>query len=768
MPPGAAWAAAGVWALHPMTVASVAWITERKNVLYVFFYLLALLAYARAAACTGRHSAAYWVVSLGCAVLSLLAKATAVTLPGGVFLLHWASGRRFDLRSIVRLASYLGVALAIGLLHIYREEVEAPLGLDTRILLAARAVWFYVTTYFWPRELVAMYPRWPPAAAAAWGIPALFALLGALAVGLVGYRRAPRAAGFGAAHFAGNVCLVIGVIWFPYMRYSFVADHLVYFPSLGLAILATLAGRAALVRLGAPGALRVIVAGAVWLLLAGWTREQTGMWHDTESLWTRALEVNPTATVAHNNLGVALLEAERRDEARAHFETSLRIEPDDATALFNLGVMAAGRKEWAQAIDYYKHALRENVRNPLVWNNLGVVAAEQLQHDKAVVYYRRSLEFDPDDADAHVNLAAALERQGKRDDALDHFEMGARLNPRSVKARYRLGKAHAEAERWEAAQGELEAARAIEPENTEVLSELAAAYSATGRHEDARRHLAAAVGFDPEDASLEYRLGSAILATGSVESAMPHFERSITLLRPEGHGPMLRELARLLYEHGAEQHAIDYYRRACAKLPDDPETAYELGVTLSAAGRHLEAAEAYRRALARAPEHAEATNNLGAALRALGRRDEAAAEFRRALALAPADPETRRNLALVLYEDGRVTEAIVVLEAGIGGAGTGPEIENLLAWVRATASDPERRDPAAAVRLAERACAASDYANPYYLDTLAASYAAAGRFSDAVRLAERALALADASSDFAAEIKDRLALYREERPYRHD
>ncbi|MHC4984484.1 MAG: hypothetical protein ACYTF6_15120, partial [Planctomycetota bacterium] len=244
LPYGLAWAAAGIWALHPVEVASVAWITERKNVLYVFFYLAALLSYGRSLDGPPSRSRRFWFLSLGLAVASHLSKATAVTLPVAVLLLHWARGQAFDRKFAGRLLSYLALSLAIGLLHVGREEVEAPIGLETRVLIAARAIWFYVLKFLWPVDLVAMYPRWPTEGALFWGLPGLAGLAVAVAVGGWHFRRLPRAAWFAAAHFAVNISLVIGIMWFPYMRYSFVADHLAYFANIGLALLASLAARA--------------------------------------------------------------------------------------------------------------------------------------------------------------------------------------------------------------------------------------------------------------------------------------------------------------------------------------------------------------------------------------------------------------------------------------------------------------------------------------------------------------------------------------------
>jgi tetratricopeptide (TPR) repeat protein len=765
--PGVAWAAAGLWALHPVEVASVAWITERKNVLYVFFYLAALLAYARALDASPRVGLGWWMLSLLCCLASLLSKATAVTLPVAVALLHWAQGRPIGWRFAARVSPYFALALGVGLLHIWREEVTAPaLGLGTRILVAARAVWFYIGKFLWPVDLVAMYPLWPTDDALSWGAPSLAALAVLLAAGAWRFRDIPRPAWFAVAHFVANIALVVGVIWFPYMRHSFVADHLVYLASLGLAILAAMAGRVVFDLLRAPGGLRVALGAGAWLLLAGLTSDQALHWQNTIQLWTRTLEVNADSPTAHNNLGVALIEEERRDEARAHFEAALRVDPEDGTALLNLGVLAAGRKEWVEAITFYKKALRQNYENPFIWNNLGVAATELGKDDRAIEFYQQALKHDPDDATAYTNLGAALSRQGKHAEAVVNHRSALRLNPRFMKAHYNLGNALVELGQHEEALVHFEAANDLAPRDVEILLPLAAALSETGDLEGARARLEEAVEIMPTHPTVHYDLGTVLSELGETRQAVQHLERSLEVGAGEAAGPLHTVIGTLLDGLGEHERAIAHYRKAIELSPGEPDAYYNLGVALSATGRRDEAVEAYRRVLALDPEYAEALNNLGAGLFADGKAAEAVPYFERALRAKPGDSDTRQNLAAALHAAGRGAEAVRVLETALEDGTATPSMQNLTAWVRATSADAALRDGAVAVRLAESACALTDYANPQYLDTLAAAYAEAGRFADAGRVARQAIGLAGNDAETAATLRRRLALYEAERPYR--
>jgi tetratricopeptide (TPR) repeat protein len=649
---GVAWLAAGLWGLHPLAVGSVAWITERKNVLYVFFYLAALLTYARTLQTSPARGRVLWGVSLLLAGASLLSKATAVTLPFGIGLLHWSTGRPLDRRVAGRVLSYLALALAVGLLHIYREEVVAPLGLGTRILIAARAAWFYVACFLWPHGLAAMYPRWDPEAALSWGLPALIGLAVALAIMAWQARRLPRAAWFAVGHFAANIGLVVGVIWFPYMRYSFVADHLVYFPSVGLALLAAMGASALLDRVPAAGPLRLPLAIGVCVALAVGSWRQTGMWHDTETLWGRTLAVAPTSTVAHNNLGVTLLEQGRPEDARRHFEETLRIDPEDATAVFNMGVLAASRERWDEAIAYYKRALRTNPANALVWNNLGVAAAERGQVERAAAFYRHAIALQGDDADTHTNLGAALEKLGRRREAIASYRTAVGLNPLLAKAHFRLGSALAAEGDHAEAVSVLERARDLEPASAEILRQLGLAYLAIGDTAAGRGELEKAVGLDPLAAEIHRDLAILLLDLGEIEGGARHLDRALALGPRKDAGRAHLEAGALLERRGAVERAASHYRRATVLEPDEPEAFFRLGVALSAAGLHREAETEYRAVLALDPGHAQATAGLGAALLAQGETNEAVDQLRRAVRLMPEDETAARNLARALAAAG--------------------------------------------------------------------------------------------------------------------
>jgi Flp pilus assembly protein TadD len=301
-----------------------------------------------------------------------------------------------------------------------------------------------------------------------------------------------------------------------------------------------------------------------------------------------------------------------------------------------------------------------------------------------------------------------------------------------------------------------------EPQNTEVLSRLAEALVEAGDTRAAAGRLMQAVQIEPDDPVLYQQLGTVYAALGERTPAIAAFEKVLELMAsPDVHVI----LGDLLVDEGRSKDGIAHYEQALVLAPDDVDAHYNLGVALGKAERWADAERHYRDVLRVDGAHAAAANNLGAALLAQDKRGEAVQYFQRAGLLDPADALSRRNLALALYGEGRIEDALRVLQDGIAQDAENGMLLNLLAWFRATTRDATWRDGTEAVQLAERATTiASD--DPSFFDTLAAAYAAVGRFDDAVRTEEKAIALAAGRQNLIGEFRPRLALYKDGKPYR--
>jgi tetratricopeptide (TPR) repeat protein len=427
-----AWWAAAVFALHPVSVESVAWVTERKNTLSGLFYLLAALAWLRFRPLTVRKTARapdwrfYWL-ALGLFVCALFSKTVTCSLPAVLVLLIWWKTGRLEKRDGLALAPWFVLGLAAGFMtswmeqHLVASGAEWKLSFVQRCLLAGRALWFYAGKLCWPRHLTFVYPRWEIDAGAAWqySFP-LAALVVLVALWLLRARigKGPLVA---VLFFGVTLAPALGFVNVYPFRYSYVADHFQYLAGIGLIALAVSAGAAIFQRAGQRGReLGTLAAATILLLLGTATWAQAHAYHDLETLWRDTLAKNPNAWLAQNNLGAILRQAGKPEEAIGYFKQALRIKPDLAEAHYNLGVTLARLERTHEAIEHYEQALRLNPDFAEAHYNLGVALAEAGRVPEAMEHWQQALRLKPDYAEAHFNLGLTLAAQGHTTEALEH------------------------------------------------------------------------------------------------------------------------------------------------------------------------------------------------------------------------------------------------------------------------------------------------------------------------------------------------------------
>ena len=341
--PGNWWIAA-IWALHPLQVESVAWITEIKNLLSAGFYFLAMLAYLsfRAAqAGRGRFVRPY-VLALVFFLLALLSKTTAVTLPAVLLVLLWWKSPRVQRREVWDLVPFFALAAGLGAFtwwletfHVGSEHVP-PLTFWDRLLIPGRVAWFYAGKLLWPVRLNFIYPRWTVDPAVWWQF--LFPLAAAAVVVLLWMRRERWGKGPLSAvlFYLLTLAPVSGLARFYFQLYSFVGDHFQYLAGIGL-VAAAVAPTARWVeqRRGTPSIAAVRRIGPPVLLAAlgllTWNRTQ--VYRTEEALWRDTLAQNPAAWIAHNNLGVVCKQQGRKAEAAEHFQNALKYNPNSPEQL---------------------------------------------------------------------------------------------------------------------------------------------------------------------------------------------------------------------------------------------------------------------------------------------------------------------------------------------------------------------------------------------------------------------------------------------------
>ena len=431
--PGA-YLAAAIFALHPVQVESVAWITEQKNTLSAVFYLGAALVYLRFDR-TRKTSSYCW--AMGLFVLSLLSKTVTVTLPAALLVIFWwQRGRLSWKKDVLPLTPFFLVSAAAGILVAWveiklvgAEGAAFELTLLERGLLAGRAIWFYLGKLVWPADLLFVYPRWHVSQAVWWQylFPAAALLVLVLLWGLRRRWRAPLA---GWLFFVGTLFPVLGFCNVYLFIYTYVADHFQYLASLGIITLASAGAALLLERWGLwhrPGGY-VLCLG----LLAGLgslTFQQSRMYGDIETLYRVTLAGNPDCWMAHNNLGMTLADQGRIDEAIVEYRHSLKLNPNFAKTHNNLGKALADQGRRDEAIQQYRRALELSPDEPMFRNGLGKVLVDLGRIDEATAEFQRALEVNPNYPSAQNNLANILLKHGEFDEAIPHYRRALELRP---------------------------------------------------------------------------------------------------------------------------------------------------------------------------------------------------------------------------------------------------------------------------------------------------------------------------------------------------
>lgn len=414
--PGA-YFAAFCFAVHPVNVESVAWITERKNVLSGVFYMLALLAYLHYRGLDQddpavRRRLRFYAAATCFFILALLSKSVTCSLPAVLLLLIWWKRGRIDWPDLSLLASWfaLGIIAALMTAHLARERVGA-VGEDWALsplescLVAGRALWFYAAKLAWPVNLMFVYPKWDIDTGAPLQYVYPAAALAVMVALWVLRKRLGRGPVVAVWIFAGTLLPALGFFKYYFMLFSFVADHFQYLASLSLIALAAASGARFAERFDHRGRIAAMAVGGVVLCaLAVLTWRQTEDYADAETLYRATLEKNPEAWLAHNNLASLLTRQGRYADAIAHYRSVLELRPDHFAAL----------------------------------NNLGAVLWLNGKQEEAVRCFRRSLSIEPNFSKAHNNLGNALASQGKFAEAARHYRSAVATDPTNTQASRRL------------------------------------------------------------------------------------------------------------------------------------------------------------------------------------------------------------------------------------------------------------------------------------------------------------------------------------------
>jgi len=437
-----AWLAGWIFALHPVCVEAVAWISEQKSTLSGVFYLAAALVYLSFD--QSRKKSQYFA-ALGLFLLALMSKSVTATLPAALLVVFWWKRGRLEWkRDVTPLLPWFVIGAGAGLFTAWVERTYIgakgggyELSLLQHLLLAGRILCFYVGKALWPVDLIFSYPHWQIDTGAWWQYSYLFLVIVA-AAGLIflAVRRSWRGPLAGFLFFAGTLFPVLGFLHVYPFRYSYVADHFQYLALLGMVVPAAWLITQGTQSITSSNSAVYAVGGGLLLILGFQTFEQSSLYRDSETLYRAMLKRNPDSWMMHNNLGIVLAQIPGRlPDAAEQFQESLEIKPDHANAHLNLGNaywQMAGRLQ--DAVAEYHLALQYDPSLAIAHTNLGMIFAQiPGRMPEAVSEFETAVKMKPKDAKTHELLAISLgQTPGRMQDALAEYEKALKIDPKNI------------------------------------------------------------------------------------------------------------------------------------------------------------------------------------------------------------------------------------------------------------------------------------------------------------------------------------------------
>jgi tetratricopeptide (TPR) repeat protein len=622
---------AALFALHPLHVESVAWVSERKDTLSTLFWLVTMLAYAgyvrrpdwrRLAAVIAAYAA------------GLMCKSMLVTLPAVLLLLdHWPLGRlawgRHPLvkgqvspaRALAEKAPLLVLAVAIAGLTVWTqrgvgamastEAIAAPVRLGNALVSYVT----YLAKAVWPTGLQVFYPH--PLGTLSWGWVAVCAAVLAALTAAVWWQRQRRYLTVGWAWYLGTLVPVIGLVQ---VGEQALADRYTYVPLIGLAVALAWGLAEAVERLRArwagagPLAAALVLAWLTALGVATW--RQVGVWQDTATLFGHALRVNPDNYLAHGNLAAELAARQDYAGARRHFAEVLRLRPGDVGAQCGLGGLAYKEGQKAEAKAIFERLLARRPHHGPTLVNMAVVLVDEQRYAEAERLLRQALPSEEGNVALHVTMGMALHKLERLAEAERWLHQALVLEPRHAGAHLELGVLARRAGRLAEARRYYEQALAIEPKLGEAAYNLALLAEQERQPAEARRWYETALAMGYVTEKLHFNLGNLRQTAGELDAAIAHYRQALAL--NPAYQPAYVNLGVAVMTQGNTAEAVRLYQEAIRLKPDDPGAHNGLGAARFYAGDYAAAAAQFETVLRLAPTYAGARQNLDRARAALG------------------------------------------------------------------------------------------------------------------------------------------------------
>jgi tetratricopeptide (TPR) repeat protein len=521
---------AALFALHPLHVESVAWVSERKDVLSTFFWLLAMLAYVRYVKQSG---ASRYLLTLLIFALGLMAKPMLVTLPF-VFLLldFWPLYRikHFDRQVIYRLVlekiPFIILSIASSVIAFLAQQGSSLISsfvalpsLKFRIGNALISYAKYIEKMFWPGRLSVFYPHPGENVSVLYAVISAAVLL-AVTILVIRFAKNHRYLVTGWFWYLGTLVPVIGLVKFTDSSY---ADRFTYIPYIGLFIMIAWY----LPQLLSKWPQRKIALGLSMVLvlttLGICAHRQTSCWNNSFTLFSHAIEVTQNNYIAHYNLGFAYGNLGRWQDAIDAYKQAIRIKPDYAEAHTSLGFAYGNLGRGTESIEAYKQAIKIKPGFAEAHYNLGIAYGKLGSYQEQIEAYKQAVRIKPDYAEAFYNLGLACDKLGSWREAMDAYKQAIKIKPDYVEARNNLGFAYGNLGRWQDAIDVYKQAIRINPDDAEARSNLGVAYGNLDRYQEAIDAYKQALKIKPDLANAHYNLGYTYLEMGDKNSALAEY-----------------------------------------------------------------------------------------------------------------------------------------------------------------------------------------------------------------------------------------------------
>jgi tetratricopeptide (TPR) repeat protein len=679
-----------LWLAHPVQTQSVTYIVQRMNSMGAMFYILALFLYAKGRLAhlsanqvtdnqsanerQNKHWHHYYFWHLGCALAAVFAlgsKESTVSLPFFIFLYEWYFFQNLNIIWLKKSLKYIAVIVVLfGLiafiflgseplvkLKALRDFSEGQFTMGQRLLTQTRVVVYYLSLLGYPHpsrlnldyDFPLSYSLMNPSAT----LLSLTVIIGLIILGVY-LAKKERLISFSILWFFGNLVIESSVI-----PLALIFEHRLYLPSMLLFLIPVTLGHRYIKLIW----LRAGVFCLVIVVLCVWTYQRNRVWENDLSLWADVVKKSPNKVRSQLNLGLALANRDRLDEAISHYLKSIQLDPNYAYAYNNLGVALKEQGKLNEAIQYYRQALQIDPTYVEAINNLAGALEKQGQTREAAEYYRRAIELNPKNDKVHTNMGHVLVEQGKLDEAIEHYRKALQLNPNSAETLLNWGDALAKQGKTDQAINHFHKALQIDPDYAEAHNNLGGELLNQGKTDEALEHLSAALDLNPNLAEAHSNMGVLLIQKGKFEAAISYFREALRL------NPNFSSAEANLKKAEAIQKRVEAQteriHQALNTNPNDPVLYFEMGNIYLGKGEFGKAIAEFEKALSIQPQFAGAQYNLALAYAAAKQYDEALKAFKKMVALQPDNPNTYYNIAALQALQNNVEGSIEWLKKAI-------------------------------------------------------------------------------------------------------